>query len=143
MNNVKPKNPILRIKYKLLEWKWDRVLEKSGCKTWEEYFRRNDPDFYYPGHTVKDQFCGYSYIVKFDYNKLPTRFDPLFGPIEHCEEILKWCNTNCRRKFRHHWERVIMDHAGQYLPNGIGGTDELFFGFKDESDYLMFTLRWA
>lgn len=31
----------------------------------------------------------------------------------------------------------------QYLPNGIGGTDELFFGFKDERDYIMFTLRWA
>jgi hypothetical protein len=67
----------------------------------------------------------------------------MFGPIKNCKEMLEWCNANCRSKYRNHWERVIVDHAGQYLPNGIGGTDELFFGFKDERDYILFTLRWG
>ncbi len=143
MNSVKPKNPLLWIKYRLLEWRWDRVLRKSGHRTWESYLHWNDPDFYLPGYTVRDQFCGYPYVAKVDYRKLPTRFEPMWGPIEYCDEILEWCNRYCRGKYRNHWERVIIDHAGQYLPNGIGGTDELFFGFKDERDYLMFTLRWS
>lgn len=143
MKAIRPKNPLRWIKYLFLEWRWDRVLKKSGCKSWEYYFFKNDPDYYAPGRTVKDQLHGYLYISKVDYKKLPTRFDPLFGPIEHCEEIIDWCNKHCRGKFRSHWERVIMDHAGQYLPNGIGGTDELFFGFKDDRDYTLFLLRWS
>ena len=140
---MKLKNTLHWIKYLYLEWQWDRVLRKSGHKTWEHYFRHNDPDFYYQGRTIQDRFCGYEYVCKVDYTKLPTRFYPLFGPIEHCEEMIKWCEKNCRRKYRNHWERVIQDHNGQYLPNGIGGTDELFFAFKDERDYIMFTLRWV
>jgi hypothetical protein len=143
LNDIRPKNPLTWIKYRYLEWRWDRILRKSGHHHWESYLRYNDPDFYAPGYTVRDQLHGYPHIVKVDYEKLPYRFDPLWGPIEHCELMIEWCNTNCRGKYRNHWERVIMDHAGQYLPNGIGGTDELFFAFKDERDYIMFTLRWG
>lgn len=143
MHNIRPKNPLLWIKYKFLEWRWDRALKKSGCKFWEQYFRQTDPDYYAPGYTIKDQFCGYPYLAIVDYKKLATKFDPLFGPIEHCEEILNWCEKNCRGKYRNQWERVVMDHEGQYLPNGIAGLDELFFGFKDERDYMLFTLRWS
>lgn len=143
MNDLRPKNPILWIKYRLLEWQWDRVLHKSGHRSWLHYLRANDPDFYYPGYTVKDQFFGYPYVAKLDFAKLPTQFNPMFGPIQNCEKILDWCEQNCRGKYRNHWERVVVDHAGQYLPNGIGGTDELFFGFKDERDYILFTLRWG
>lgn len=140
---IRPKNPLLWIKYKFLEWSWDRALKRSGCRTWEFYFRVNDPDFYISGFTVKDQLFGYPYVALVDYKKLSLRFDPMWGPIEHCEEILDWCYKNCRAKFRPHWERVTMDHEGQYLPNGIAGLDELFFGFKDERDYMLFLLRWS
>lgn len=137
------KNPLQWIKYRYLEWRWDRILRKSGYETWQQYFRANDPDYDIRGRTVTEQFKGYPYVVRVDYAKLSTRFDPLFGPIEHCEEIIEWCKQNCRGKYRNEWERVVMDHAGQYLPNGIGDSDELFFGFKDERDYLMFVLRWG
>lgn len=140
---MKLKNPLHQIKYRYLEWRWERVLRKSGHKTWESYLRANDPDFNIRGRTVKDQLHGYAHIACIDYTKLPTRFDPLWGPIEHCGDMVEWCDQNCRGKYRNHWERVIEDHNGQYLPNGIGGTDELFFAFKDERDYIMFTLRWT
>lgn len=143
MKDLKPINPLLRIKYRYLEWCWDRHLKHSGYSNWYNYLRANDVNYFAAGRTVRDQLFGYEYIAKVDYTKLPTRFDPLFGPIEHCEEMVEWCNTNCRGKYRNHWERVIQDHDGQYLPNGIGGTDELFFAFKDERDYIMFTLRWV
>jgi hypothetical protein len=67
----------------------------------------------------------------------------MWGPIEGADHIREWCDRNCRKKYRWHWERVIMDHEGQYLPNGISGYDELFFGFTNEEDYVMFVLRWS
>jgi hypothetical protein len=143
VNNIKPKNPILRIKYRYLEWCWDRVLEKSGYTYWENYFRANDPDYYAPGRTVRDQLFGYPFIALVPDHYLETTFTPMFGPIEYADHIREWCDRNCRKKYRWHWERVIQDHEGQYLPNGIGGIDELFFAFKDERDYLMFVLRWG
>lgn len=93
---------------------------------------------------MKLRFVGYPYVSRVDYAKLPTRFEPMFGDIETCAPLLDWCEKNCRGKYRNEWERVIQDHfTGEYLPNSIGGSDELFFGFKDERDYIMFTLRWG
>lgn len=143
MKNLKPKNPLLRIKYKYLEWRWDRVLKRSGCSSWEQYFRINDPDYYAPGYTVKDQLHGYPYIALVNYKYLDCNVDPMWGPLWSGETVDAWCRENCRGKYRWHWERVVVDHAGQYLPNGIGGTDELFFGFKNERDYTLFLLRWS
>jgi len=143
MNDIRPKNPLLWIKYRYLEWRWDRVLKKSGYTEWLWYLDWNDSDYYASGRTVKDQLFGYPYIARVEYATLPIDFNPLFGPIEHCREIINWCEKNCRGKYRNHWERCIQDRAGQYIPNGIGGTDELFFGFKDERDYIMFSLRWS
>jgi len=90
-----------------------------------------------------DQLC--PYVAHIDYAKLPTRFEIMFGPIDkHCTPLLNWCEKNCMHKYRSEWERVIQDpFTGEYLPNCIGGSDELFFGFKDERDYIMFTLRWG
>lgn len=131
------------IKYKYLEWRQDRILKKSGHHHWESYLRYNDPDYYAPGRTVRDQLCGYPYIVVVNYNYLDCDIDPMWGPIWSGSTVDAWCKENCRRKYRWHWERVIQDHTGQYLPNGIGGTDELFFGFKDYEDYITFKTRWA
>jgi len=142
-NNVKPKNPLTWIKYRYLEWQWDRVLRKSGFTNWYQYFRANDPDYFAPGRTVPDQLFGYPHIALVPFRNLETVFEPMWGPVDRADHITTWCDRNCRSKYRWHWERVIQDHAGQYLPDGVGGTDELFFGFKDERDYLMFTLRWG
>lgn len=130
------------IKYRYLEWYWDRVLRKSGHHHWESYLRYNDPDYYAPGYTVRDQLCGYPYIAVLPYQHLDCDVDPIWGPLWSGHKVDKWCRQNCRYKYRWHWERVIQDHTGQYLPNGIGGTDELFFGFKDYEDYITFKMRW-
>lgn len=143
MNTVRPRNPVSYLKYRYLEWRWDRVLKKSGCKTWEAYFRRNDPDFNYAGKTVNDQLFGYPYVALAPFRHLEMDFDPMWGEVFNGESMAQWCRQHCRGKFRWQWERVIMDHSGQYAPNGIGGMDELFFGFKDERDYFLFLLRWS
>lgn len=90
-----------------------------------------------------DQFHGYLYVAVVPYKYLDFNVDPMWGPLWSGTAVEAWCKENCRSKYRWHWERVIQDHAGQYLPNGIGGADELFFGFKDERDYIMFMLRWS
>jgi len=131
------------LKYRFLEWKWERILKNSGQRTWTNYFYHNDPDFNARGQTVGEQLVGYPYIAIVNRSNLETRFEPMWGPIEHCSSIINWCNANCRRKYRAHWERVIKDHYDQYTPNGIGGTDELVFGFKNERDFIMFTLKFV
>ena len=143
MNNVKPKNPLLWIKYRILEWRWDRVLRNSGYKHWESYFRANDPDYNPAGRSVRDQLFGYPYVAVVNYKHLESNVDAMWGEIWNGNNVEAWCKRYCKGKYRWHWERVVQDHAGQYLPNGIGGTDELFFGFKDERDYIMFLLRWS
>lgn len=143
MNNIQPKNPLLWIKYRYLEWRWDRVLKNSGHHHWLSYLRYNDPDYYAPGRTVRDQLRGYPYIAVVPYQHLECSVDAMWGAAWNGSSVEAWCNENCRSKYRWHWERVIQDHAGQYLPNGIGGTDELFFGFKDQQDYTLFVLRWG
>ncbi len=134
---------ISTIKYKFLEWKWDRILKKSGHHHWESYLRYNDPDFCISGRTVKDQFCGYPYVVVVNYKHLDCNIDGMWGEIWNGARVEEWCKENCRNKYRWHWERVIQDHMGQYSPNGIGGTDELFFGFKDYNDYITFKTVWS
>lgn len=139
---IRPKNPLLWIKYKFLEYKWDRVLKRSGCDNWEIYFRKNDLDYWYRGQTVKEQFCGYPHVALVSYKHLECNIDTMWGEMWNGNAVAEWCKQHCRGKFRWQWERVTVDHLGQYTPNGVGGTDELFFGFKDERDYMLFLLRW-
>ena len=142
-NDIRPKNPLLYIKYQILEWRWDLVLKRSGHTAWVHYFRHADPDFQYRGQTVREQFSGYPYLAIVPYAHLTVEVCGMWGPVASGRGVVDWCNRNCRGKFRPQWERVIQDNAGQYCPNGIGGADELFFGFKDERDYIMFILRWS
>ena len=134
---------ITTIKYKFLEWKWDRILKKSGHHHWESYLRYNDPDFNIRGQTVNAQFCGYPYVVIVNYKHLEASVETRWGETWNGNRVEEWCKENCHNKYRWHWERVIQDHMGQYAPNGIGGTDELFFGFKDYNDYITFKTVWS
>lgn len=143
MNRIKTKNPLHWIKYRYLEWRWDRILKRSGCQNWEHYFRVNDPDFCSRAQTINDQFCGYPYIAVVPFKHLDVIIDGMWGPIQNGQKVVEWCQKYCKHKFRWQWERVIMDHNGHYAPNGIGGTDELFVGFKNSRDYTMFMLRWS
>ncbi len=143
MNNIKPKNPLLWIKYLILERRWDKVLRNSGYQHWEQYFRANDPDYRPAGRTVKDQLHGYPYIAVVDQRHLDSHIDATWGELWNATTVKEWCDRNCQGKYRWHWERVIQDYAGHYQPNGIGGTDEVFFAFKLEQDYVMFMLRWG
>ncbi len=131
------------IKYRFLEWHWDRVLKRSGHLSWHSYLRWNDPDFNVRANRMCDQFHGYPHVVVVPYKYLEFKVDPMWGEVYYGTQVNDWCSKNCRGKYRWQWERVSMDHWGQYVADGIGGIDEFFVGFKDERDYFMFILRWS
>jgi hypothetical protein len=149
VKNIRPKNILQRIKYRYLEWYWDRVLERSGCSNWESYFRKNDPDFDVHRKTVKQQFIGYPYVVEIPESKVDMVIDPLFGVIRSVSTLHKWCLDNCSKKHRYEWIKVVPDQNGDwyivdslYAPT-FAREAHAFFGFKDERDFLIFTLKWT
>lgn len=143
MKNLKLKNPLTWVKYKLLEWHWDRILRKSGYRTWYRYFYFNDPKFDPNGLRIQDQLFGYPYIAKADYSKIPLVDTGFFGLVEDSDIIVNWCTRYCRGKFKLRWEHVTLDSKGIYwTSNPIDGKVELFVGFEDERDYTLFILRW-
>ena len=128
------------IKYKWLEWQWDRVLKRSGCRDWYAYMLRNDPDFDINGYSIAKQLIGYPYIAN------PTDWDYVDGGLHGLQpqvsHIFEWCAKNCKGKYYGAYNRVVKDHAGQYVADYYG-DELLFIGFKNERDYIMFTLRWT
>jgi hypothetical protein len=148
MNSLNPINPIARLKYKFLEWKWDRVLEKSGHSSWESYLRYNDPGYNPRGRSINDQFCGYPYVACVPCKYLTKYKDSGINGLDQVYDwggydVEQWCKENCKHRFRCELERVIKDHQGQYLQNGIAGIDEFFVGFKDYDDFITFKTVWS
>jgi len=123
VNNVKPKNPLLQIKYRFLEWRWDRVLKRSGFQSWQSYLRWNDPDFNSRANRVCDQFHGYLYVAVVPYKYLDFMVDPMWGNVTYGTRVNAWCSENCRGKYRWQWERVTMDYTGKYIADGICGME--------------------
>ena len=147
MNSLKPTNLIARLKYGFLERKWDRVLRDSGHHSWESYLRYNDPGYNPRGRSINDQLCGYPYVACVPFKYLTFRDSGVngLGYVYESDgyDVEQWCNENCKYHFRCELERVIKDHQGQYLQNGIAGIDEFFVGFKDYNDFITFKTVWS
>lgn len=144
MKNLKLKNPLTWVKYKLLEWHWDRILRKSKHGTWERYFYFNDPRFDPGGLNIREQLFGYPYIAKADYSKIPLIDMGFFGVVEDSDVILAWCERYCQGKYKLRWEHVTLDSKGNYcISNPFDGKIELFVGFENEGDRTFFTLKWG
>ncbi len=118
------------------QYKDARFLKKHGCETWREYNRRYDPDFFSRARYVKNAYRGYKFITK-----LP---DEYYGLREYSmKNIEKWCEENCKGKWRIDWFRGFYDPKfNDFELNEISGIDELYFAFQDERDYFLFKLRW-
>ena len=123
-----------------LESRWrgkreKRFLAEYGCETWEQYHRKYDPDFSYMSTKIKSIYHGYAHIVIPDERKY--RWDEY-------DTIVDWCKERCVGKWRSDVHRVIYDKwNGGWELNGIGGSDYMFFAFKDPKDATLFLLRWS
>jgi hypothetical protein len=150
VKDIRPVNPLQRIKYLYLEWSWDRVLKRSGCASWESYFRKNDPDFNVHAKTVKQQFAGYPYVAQIPESRVDLVIDPWFGVIRNVETLYKWCAHNCSKKHRLEWIKVVHNQNDDwyivdslYRHANFAHEAHAFVGFKDERDFLIFTLKWT
>lgn len=148
MNDIRPKNPFLWVKYKILEWQWDLALIKSCCYTWEEYFLAMDPNFDRSSHTLRGKFCGYPHIAAIQYRDRSKREITLVSKYEIIDSTLvkHWLQKNCRGKYRIQIERMMnnpnTDITKSDISKNLMGEDYFFVGFTDERDYTMFVLRW-
>lgn len=133
MQQIRPRNIFLQIKYQLLEWEWDKLLKKSNCYNWHEYFRRNDSRYNPDGATIEEKLCGYPYVTIVDKKNYVQAFDPIWGVFETWENVNVWCQEHCRGKFRDEWTSSSVNTC----------DDLLYYGFTDERDCVLFMLRWS
>ena len=139
-------------KYK--HWKDTRFLKKHGCKNWNEYNHRFDPDIFIRAQRINDYYYGYPYVYCLEHRShyaYQLLYDYGPGGCRHgYDDIVDWCKKNTKHKHRTDMHRA---HKGIAYNNGnpiddwwfneIAGGDYLFFAFKDEKDYNWFLMRWS
>lgn len=148
---------IQQLKERWKGYKEKRFLESHGCKTWREYERNYDSDVGYLARWSHTFYHGYKFIwamPETHYHLTPLypstanhalnvpRINTTFH-FESIDRMVDWCEQNCQGKWRNDWHRGNWDHQDNFEFNGISGGDVMFFAFKEESDYLWFTLRWS
>lgn len=129
-----------------LKNKWSFYRHAAYLKkmdwTEEQYQDYNDPDRNPRASRIKDYYHGYTHLVAFEssqgdpWDRYPTWIDA-YSAIE------EWCKENCEDNWRTDIHRVIKDYWGNLELNDIGGSDALFFAFKDVNDAFMFKLKWG
>lgn len=135
---------IEQLKQRWKGYKEKRFLETHGCKTWREYECRYDKDIGPIAILAHTFYHGYPYIFPLD----PQGFRDygMLGILPYhdlADQMVEWCEKNCQGKWRNDWHRGNWDHQGNYELNGISGGDIVFFAFKEEADYIWFTLVWS
>lgn len=136
-------NIIQQLKQRYKNHNERRFLKAHGCQTWKEYERCYDPDIGTLAKHTNSFYHGYPYVFPFD----PSGYrDYGFAGVwpyhELSDKMIECCEQNCKGKWRNDWHRGFWDHQGNFEFNGVGGTDLMFFAFKEESDYVWFRLRW-
>ena len=133
---------IKQLKQRWKGYREKRFLENYGCKTWREYERKYDPDVGFRARWAHTYYHGYPHVLPID----PQNFidwvrggEPYY---ELVKNMIEWCEQNCQGKWRNDWHRGFWDGHGNYEFNGVGGGDIMFFAFKEESDYIWFSLTW-
>ena len=134
---------------RIKQWRDDRFLKRHGVRTWAQYNHQYDSDINRSCTRIKDFYHGYPYWHIFENHK------------HYCYELLydygpggyrygyfdadDWCKDNCKDKYRFDIHRVIKypSTANQWEMNDLGGGDYIFAAFKNQRDFLLFSLRWV
>lgn len=136
-----------RIKALIRKKKSERKLKKSGYKNWRQYKHNRDESICRYANYVDDFYPGYPYVyVIKDYNHYAFQWLHDFGPGGQWfgyDEMTLWCEEKIRWNYRRDVHRVIENASGLVEFNDIGGSDYIYFAFKNEKDFTYFLLRWA
>lgn len=136
------------IKSKYNSWNERRFLKKHGCDNWKQYYHRYDSDVNHRATEIKQYFCGYEFVYRFDHGHQVYDWDIWYSG---WGAVYDWAVDNCRGKFRFDALRVMpqngigLDGKAEtvWFINELGGGDYIYVAFKDPKDYTMFLLKWT
>lgn len=139
---------INKLKARWRDWQEQRFLKKHACKTRTEYNRRYDTDFCHHASDIKRKYHGYEFVHCFSsYMDYAYKTIYNYGPGGYRQgyhDLEEWCEKHCTGKFRADVLRVFWDRwTNDWRENEIGGSDYVFFAFKEETDYMNFLLQWS
>jgi len=136
-------NLISKIRERYKAWQDRRFLKKHHCENWRQYNHRFDPDVNWRATRIKEFYHGYPYVYVFENRNHEVYYWDLGMVGTYIVD--KWCETNCKEKYRMDFFRAIRcpATANQWELNDLGGGDYIFVAFKDEQEFIMFMLRWS
>jgi hypothetical protein len=138
---------MFRIKARIRKWKSEQKLKKSGYNNWRQYKHNRDIDVQRYANDVQDFYTGYPYVyVIKDYNHYAFQFLYDCGPggqVFGYDEMTQWCEEKIRWNYRRDIHRVFENASGRVEFNDIGGSDYIYFAFKNEKDFTHFLIRWS
>lgn len=138
---------IRRIKAWVRKLRAERKLKKSGYHSWHHYRHNLDPDIERYANYVNHFYKGYPYVhVIKDYTHYAFQIVCDYGPggtIYGFDEMTYWCEEKIRWDYRRDIHRVTENASGLTEFNDIGGSDYIYFAFKNEKDFTYFLLRWS
>ena len=121
-------------------WRDRRFLRQHGCETWREYDIRYDTDVNRSASRVREFYYGYSYVHCFENRDHPVYYWDI--AVDGAYILNNWCENTCVDKYRLDFHRVYRNYWNEWEINEIGGGDYIFAAFKNERDYLLFSLKW-
>ena len=121
-------------------WRDRRFLRRHGCETWREYDIRYDTDVNRSASRVREFYHGYPYVYCFENRDHPVYYWDI--AVDGAYILNNWCENTCVDKYRLDFHRVYRNYWNEWEINEIGGGDYIFAAFKNERDYLLFSLKW-
>ena len=122
-------------------------LKKSGYDNWRQYKHNHDPDIDRYANYVHQFYKGYPYVyVIKDYNHYAyqlVRDYGIAGVVYGYDVMTNWCEEKIRWNYRRDIHRIIVNASGLVEFNDLGGSDYIYFAFKNEKDFAHFLLRWS
>lgn len=145
MHNVYAEMVVKKYYHDVKQW-WvvkarERFLKKNGCSSEEEYSRRFDPDINSREDNIARFYRGYPYVFVFT-DPLGDIWTKHGDWLQGLRVIREWCDENIAHKYRHDIHRAMRSHWEGWTMNELA-TDYVFFAFKDEKDYLWFSMKWS
>jgi hypothetical protein len=125
----------------------EKKLKKSGYTSWRYYKHCRDTDVQKYANYVEDFYKGYPYVYAIkNYKHYAFLRLADYGPGGQWfgyDEMTEWCEEKIRWNYRRDIHRVIENASGLTEFNDIGGSDYIYFAFKNEKDFTHFLLRWS
>ena len=138
---------INRLIEKFQAWRDHRFLQRHGCRTWEHYDHKFDPDYDPRASCLKHYYHGYPYrhvIADSDHYCYRTVYD--YGPGGFrmgYNDMFDWCQDQVAGESRSDILPLVYDCDQGYVIDETEGENLVVFAFKNSQDALMFALRWG